>query len=102
MDYKEYVKSKQGTFKHRYIYEKNGEKPEKVGVIVDKDGHFGWSFCSEKDTFSKSKGKAVALLRAESGKSCIWDIPLKYCLFLEQIEKKWGELERIEFKEKKE
>lgn len=85
MDYKQFVKEREGTFRHQYIYDKEDKK---IGVIVYKDGYFGWSFCSNKDTFSKNKGKAIALLRAESKKSSLLKIPFKYFRLLDQVEKK--------------
>ncbi len=86
MNYKKYVKEREGTFRHQYIYD--GKNKKKIGVVVYKDGNFGWSLCSEKDTFSKYKGKAIALLRAESGKSSILKIPFKYFRIMPQIEDK--------------
>lgn len=89
MNFKQYVKDHEGEFKHRYIYAGSKENPKKVGVIVvDKDGHFGWSFCSEKDSFSKDKGKAIALLRAQSGKTSWLNIPNKWNPYINQAEEK--------------
>lgn len=51
-------------------------KDVKYGVVVaiktDDGIKTGWSVCSNLDTFSKNKGRAIALLRATS------DIPTHY------------------------
>lgn len=52
-------------------------KDVKYGVVVavktDEGIKTGWSVCSNLDSFSKSKGRAVALLRATSGKPTHYD-----------------------------
>ena len=74
--------------KHRYLYNDNDQK---VGVVlVLKNGAFGWSVCSKKDTFNKKYGKAIAILRAQSGKVHLDNVPT--IQYAEQIVHKLHEL----------
>jgi hypothetical protein len=54
-------------------------KVVKCGVVVAlrKEGKIqaGWSICSDQDQFSRAKGKAIAILRAKSGKSTLRNVP---------------------------
>lgn len=62
--------------KHKYMY---NEKDEKRGVVVIlNNGSFGWSICSKKDTFNKLYGRAIAILRAQSGKTHLGNVPSPY------------------------
>lgn len=88
-EYKQIVK--EHDFRHRYLYD---EKDNKVGVLVVvregegmlKQYHTGYSICSRQEKcFNKKLGKAIAILRAKSGKSNLDKIPKR---FKPQIEKK--------------
>lgn len=72
-NYKNIVKNH--DFRHRYLYDENRGR---VGVIVlvketSKDAtmyHEGYSVCSKLEAnFNKDLGKAIAILRAKSGKA---------------------------------
>lgn len=87
--YKDIVK--QNDFRHRYLYDENDNK---AGVIVllrefpygEKRFSIGYSICSKLEpNFNKKLGKAIAILRAKSGKTNLDKIPAK---FKDQIEKK--------------
>lgn len=58
---------------------KTEEKVVKCGVVVaiKENGKvsWGWSVCSDRDNFSNSKGKAIAILRAKSGKNHTDNVP---------------------------
>lgn len=88
-NYKEIVK--QHDFRHRYLYDENDNK---AGVLVllrefpygEKRFSVGYSICSKREpNFNKKLGKAIAIMRAKSGKADIAKIPAK---FQEQVEKK--------------
>lgn len=99
MDYNEIVKNKEKDFYHRYIY-KGDKNSDKIGVVaLSKEGRgVGWSFCNEKDSFCKNKGKTIAFLRAESNKSTLEKIPKKWEAYIPQIEDKVDKLKSLRIK----
>lgn len=46
-----------------------------VAVKVDGVVQFGWSICSDLDKFNRTKGRAVAIYRALSGKMKLENLP---------------------------
>lgn len=88
-NYKQILKDH--DFRHRYLYD---EKDNRVGVIVivkEGKGNFkkyytGYSICSKQENnFNKKLGKAIAILRAKSGKADLDKIPKR---FKTQVERK--------------
>jgi len=78
MNYKKVIENKK--FMHRYLYKEIEGKPRKIGVVLVNEVQpgiigLGWSVCSEKDTFSKSKGKAIAYFRSLSNKASLAKVP---------------------------
>ena len=59
----------------------NTEVEVKYGVVVaiktENGIKTGWSVCSHLDNFSRSKGRAIALLRAKSGKTHYDNVPTR-------------------------
>lgn len=50
-------------FPHAYVDEVGGEP---IGVIVSTErGRVGWSLCNHKDRFDKTRGKLIAINRAD-------------------------------------
>lgn len=59
------------------------KKTVKCGVVValkDDTGDIkvGWSVCSDNDSFNANRGKAIAILRALSGKSSLDNVPKEF------------------------
>ncbi len=80
LDYKKVLEGEE--FYHRYLYDKNDKRVGVIVAICEEDNgkkkfSFGYSICAKGDNFNKKYGKALALLRAKSGKADIMKIPTK-------------------------
>jgi len=80
--YKDIVKNHE--FRHRYLYDENKQRAGVVILVKEEiDGkskyYAGYSICSKLEkNFDKELGKAIAILRAKSGKADFDKIPDKF------------------------
>lgn len=81
--YKEIVKSH--VFNHVYLYNEDGSRGGVLLVLFNKkednriESNVGYSICSRVEPgFNKALGKAIAIMRAKSGKTNLDKIPLRF------------------------